>query len=401
MIVILIPLLLLLILNPFHKTMALSPSFELQEMVNKNHHWVQTYGNSDTHLKSNYTDVQSVEYISDGKTLNATFWLASGFKNSSSAIYNQPFREISYGMLIDADLNANTGYHGANYEFYIESAAGKLTEYLYQLSSTGGYRLEESHPLVDTNVLQDSLSIDLDLKDICFPSKYNVLFYTAESFKSNDVRQFTGWVTIPSPSLYITTLPSSIIIRQEEEQLIPARIKPTSGFSSDVANISVGLTNREMGLGFNPSEMQVGIIRIQPPLFKIAVPKQTSIGIYTIPLNVTIREPSVAALTKPMSINTKAGQVDPNSVISKNYPTVGYLTRPVNLTITVIPPSTIGEQFKDFWGTCGQFIGLFAGGFAGAYAKVLFDKRKKKKENACFWEGVSRKCCEAYFSKLI
>ena len=132
MIVILIPLLLLLILNPFHKTMALSPSFELQEMVNKNHHWVQTYGNRDTHLKSNYTDVQSVEYISDGKTLNATFWLASGFKNSSSAIYNQPFREISYGMLIDADLNTNTGYHGVNYEFYIESAAGKLTEYLYQ-----------------------------------------------------------------------------------------------------------------------------------------------------------------------------------------------------------------------------------------------------------------------------
>jgi hypothetical protein len=70
-IVIIIPL--LLILSPFHKTMALSPSFELQEMVNKNHHWVQTYGNSDTHLKSNYTDIQSVEYISDGKTLNATF----------------------------------------------------------------------------------------------------------------------------------------------------------------------------------------------------------------------------------------------------------------------------------------------------------------------------------------
>ena len=156
-----------------------------------------------------------------------------------------------------------------------------------------------------------------------------------------------------------------------------------------------------MGLGFIPSEMQVGIIRIQPPLFKIVVPKQTSIGIYTISLKLTIREPSVAALTKPISINTKAGQVDPNSVISKNYPTVGYLTRPVNLTITVIPPSTIGEQFKDFWGTRGELIGLFAGGFVGAYAKALFDKRKKKKENACFWEGVSRKCCEVYFSKLI
>jgi hypothetical protein len=41
---------------------------------------------------------------------------------------------------------------------------------------------------------------------------------------------------------------------------------------------------------------------------------------------------------------------------------------------------TISEQFKDFWGTYGQFIGLFAGGFIGAYAKVLLDKRKKKHE---------------------
>ncbi len=37
---------------------------------------------------------------------------------------------------------------------------------------------------------------------------------------------------------------------------------------------------------------------------------------------------------------------------------------------------TISEQFKDFWGTYGQFIGLFA----GAYAKVIFDKRKKRRE---------------------
>jgi hypothetical protein len=101
-------------------------------------------------------------------------------------------------------------------------------------------------------------------------------------------------------------------------------------------------------------------------------------------LNVTIREPSVAALTKPISINTKAGQVDPNSVLSKRYPTVGYLTRPVNLTIPVIPPSTISDQFRDFWGVYGGFIsiiGIVAGGFVGAFAKLMFDRRKKRKEN--------------------
>ncbi len=384
-IIIIIPLLLLLILNPFHKTMALSPSFELQELINENRHWVQTYGNNDAHLKSNYTDILSVDYISNGKTLNATFWLASAFKNSSAAIYYQPFRKISYGMLIDSDSNPKTGYNGADYDFYVESVAGKLSAYLYQLSSTGGYRLvgskiNYSQPYVDPNVLLGSVNLQLDLGSINYPRHYNVMFYTAEAFKSNEVRQFTSWVNIPPPSLQITTSPSNILIKQGEAQTIPARIKSTSGFSNDVINLTVG-TNNNMGSGFNSSELHVTIQRIQPPLFKIAIPQQTPLGIYTIPLIVTIREPSEATLTKPISINARGGIVDPEFELSKKYPTVGYLTRPLNLTVTVISPSAISEQFRDFWGVYGGFIGIFAGGFVGAFAKLMFDRRKKRNEN--------------------
>ena len=138
-----------------------------------------------------------------------------------------------------------------------------------------------------------------------------------------------------------------------------------------------------MGLGFNPSEVQVGIVRIQQALLKITVPEQTPIGIYTIPLNVTIRQPSVAVLTKPISINTKSGQMDLNSIISKRYPTVGYISRTVNLTITVVPPRTIGDQFRDFWGVYGGFItiiGIIVGGFVGAFATMMFERRKKRME---------------------
>src|SRR5439155_4400049 len=225
--IITIPLLLLLFLNPFHKTMALSPSFELQEMINENHHWVQTYGNNDAHLKSNYTNILAVDYLSDGKTLDTTFWLASGFENFSASIYNQPFRKITYGMLIDADSNTKTGYNGADYDFYVESVAGKLSAYLYQLSSTGGYRLvgskiNYSQPFVDANVLPGSVNLQLDLGSINYPSDFNIMFYSAESFKFNEVRQFTSWVNIPPPSLHITTSPSNTMIKQGEEQLILA-----------------------------------------------------------------------------------------------------------------------------------------------------------------------------------
>ncbi|HXT84925.1 MAG TPA: hypothetical protein VN704_11455 [Verrucomicrobiae bacterium] len=36
---------------------AISPPFELQEITNEKHHWVQTYDNSDKGLKTNYTDI--------------------------------------------------------------------------------------------------------------------------------------------------------------------------------------------------------------------------------------------------------------------------------------------------------------------------------------------------------
>jgi len=386
-----IPLVLLaVLLNPFHKALAISPSFELQELINENHNWAQTYGNSESHLRSNYTDIKAVDYISDGKTLNATFWLASGLRNSSAAIFNQPDRRISYGMLIDADSNTKTGYNGADYDFYVESIGGKISGYLYHLSSTGGYRLigskiNFSQPVADANVLPGSVNLSFDLGSVNYPSDYNLLFYTAESYKSNEVRQFTSWVNIPPPTLHITTSPSNITIRQGEEQLVPARIKSTTGFSNDIINITLAGNinkNYESESGFNSSELHVTVQRNQPPLFKIAIPSQTPLGIYNVPLVATIREPSIATLTKPISINPRSGFIDPEFELSKKYPTVGYITKPISLTVTVIAPKSIADMFRDFWGTYGQFIGIFAGAFIGAFAKVLFDRRKKKHEYA-------------------
>jgi hypothetical protein len=379
----LLTIIILIILNPLHKAIASSPSFELQQLINENHRWVQTYGKNDAHLKSNYTDILAVDYISNGKTLNATFWLTSGFDKSSASVYNQPFRKITYGMLINVDSNTRTGYNGADYDYYFESLAGKWSGYLYQLSSTGGYRLvgskiNFSQPFIDSNVNLGSVNLQLDLSSINNPNKYHVLFYSAESLKSDEVRQFTNWVIIPPPSLQITTSPSNIMIRQGDELLIPARIKSTSGFSNDVVNMTIGTNhNNDMGFGFNFSELHLAIQRVQPPLFKITVPQQTPLGIYSIPLSVTIREPSVATLTKPISINASGGIIDPEFELSKRFPTVEYLTRPLNLTITVIPPSTISDQFREFWGVYGAFIGIFAGGFVGAFAKLVFDRRMK------------------------
>jgi hypothetical protein len=370
-------LLLILTLHAFHKAIALSPRFQIQETNNEDHKLNLIYGNSeamkDIARESNYTDMLAVDYLSNGKTLDATFWF-KGLTPDLASIYNEPFRKVAYGMLIDADPDGKTGYNAADYDYYVLAADGKFTAYLYQLSLTGGYRLLNHTEVSFNSTGPNYVHLSLDLSSINYPSKYDVLFYTAESFKSNEVREYTDWVNIPPPKIYMTTLSSNILIRQGEEQLIPARVVSSSGFPIEsVINVTVN----NMHVGFNSSEVHVTAQRTQPPLFKIDVPQQTALGTYTVPLIVKIREPSVATITKPISSNLRGGMVD-RAQLSKKYPTSGSITLPVNLTITVIPPSTMSDQFKDFWGIYGQFIGIFAGGFVGAASVEVLNMRKKK-----------------------
>ena len=146
--ILLLLLLLLISYSLFHKAFAASPPFDQifitdEEISNQRNDWVQTYGNDSTHLRSDYTNLLAVDYLSDGKTLDVAFWLAPNLENAST--YSQPLKRIRYGMLIAiVSLHPTSGYNGANYKYYIEAANGKWSEYLYQLSSTGTSALIES-----------------------------------------------------------------------------------------------------------------------------------------------------------------------------------------------------------------------------------------------------------------
>jgi len=215
--------LLLISSSLFHKAFAASPAFDQvlipdKEISNQKSDWVQTYGNDSTHLKSDYANILAVDYTSDGKTLDTTFWLASNSENAS--VYSQPLKHIRYGMLIAiVSLPENSGYNGANYNFYIEAVNGKWSEYLYQLSSTGTHSLIYSKinytesfggPTIGPGYVKLRLSLD----SIHSPSRYGLSCYTADSFKSNEVRDFTSWVAVPPATIDLITFPKNIVIRK-------------------------------------------------------------------------------------------------------------------------------------------------------------------------------------------
>jgi hypothetical protein len=174
-------LLLLISYSLFHEAFAASPAFDQifitdEEFANQTNDWVQTYGNDSTHLRSNYTNLLAVDYLSDGKTLDTTFWLASNLENAST--YSQPLKRIRYGMLIAiVSLPPTSGYNGANYNFYIEAVDGKWSEYLYQLSSTGTSALIDSKINYTESFGGSTIGpgpgyvkLRLDLKSINYPS---------------------------------------------------------------------------------------------------------------------------------------------------------------------------------------------------------------------------------------
>ena len=92
---------------------------------------------------SDPADLLAVDYFSDGKTLDITFWVKSNSENAS--VYDQPFKKIRYGVLIAiVSLPQNSGYNGANFNYYVEASNGKWSEYLYQSSLIGTSALIES-----------------------------------------------------------------------------------------------------------------------------------------------------------------------------------------------------------------------------------------------------------------
>ena len=355
--IIFVLLLLLTPYSPFHEAFAASPAFDQllindKKINNQKNDWVQTYGNDSANLRSDHADLLAVDYLSDGKTLDITFWVKSNSENAS--VYNQPFKKIRYGVLIAiVSLPQNSGYNGANYNYYVEAFNGKWSEYLYQLSSTGTSALIESktnytEPFGGPTIGPGYVKLRLNLTSINSPSNYGLSFYTAESFNSSEVRDFTNWVAVPPPVIDMLTHPENIVIRQGETKVIPTEIE--TPLSNNVTRIAF-----EYGTNFSSNGLNVSAQRMQPPLFEVEVSPQSPVGVYTVPFGASMLIQTTSS-TSPMFNDTVTGSVDPEFQASKKYPTTGDITGKGNLTIEVIPPLTVNEEFMAFWNTYGTPI---------------------------------------------
>ena len=166
--------------------------------------------------------------------------------------------------------------------------------------------------------------------------------HITDSFKTNDVSDFTDWVGFLPSAMTMVTSPKDIVIIQGEQLLVPANIIST--FSNNVTDITFNKGSNDVGSEYNYSGLYASIERIQPPLFKINVSPQTPIGFYTIPFSTTLFIETTLESVDSASNHNESGLMKPGLQTSKKYPTFGYVTNPsMNLTVTVTAPISFDE----------------------------------------------------------
>jgi hypothetical protein len=166
------------------------------------------------------------------------------------------------------------------------------------------------------------VKLRLDLESIHSPGNYGLSFYTAESLKSNEVRDFTNWVAVPPATINTLTDPKDIVIRQRKEQLIPSEIE--TPFSNNATSITF-----DNGAYYSSNGLSVFAERIQPPLFKLKVSTRSPLGVYTIPFMVSLLIQTTSSKL-PDYNDTVTGFVDPKFKVSKKYPTIAYISGKAN-----------------------------------------------------------------------
>jgi hypothetical protein len=347
------------------RVFALSPSFSREEIKDRPFDW-RDIDRQEATLEGNpYTDIRRVNYFSDGKYLNATFWLRGSIINASDN-----GQQISYGTFIDGDSDTETGWQGVDYQTEISRQNGTWMSTIAEFSSLGDIRILENKKLNSTDLSKNMgnyIPLSLDLSRVIFPEKYKVIFYAGEIKKDNSnssavrIMDFTNWVHIPTPEFVIDSRPSTVELRPGEQKTFVVNVNSTTGFEPLVHLSAINLTGVEWK--FQHNQLHLPSYGLQTIPLQIKVSENATARPYLLNLLANATFPSESLISSPSSEEEQQQFILPqeNEKISKQ----------AILAIDVLPPLTLEERVTNFWSIYGNPM-VFVYGIAAGVAPWLF-----------------------------
>jgi hypothetical protein len=334
----------------FYNVFASSPSFSLQELRDGAVDWIDMNKNQQQSLAGiPSTDILIVNYFSNGKILNATFWLSAPFKEKHS----DERLKLNYGVLIDADSNNETGVQGVDYQIEISGQNGTWSRKVSQWSSIQSNRtLDEPNYTGFFGKEGKYILLSANLDAIGSPDKYRAIFYT-EQIKEGSIWKvdFTNWVHIPRPEYEILLSPKSLDVIRGENKTIEVQVKSTTGFEPIVHLYSKDLP-ADVDLKFKSDELHIPSYGINTTDLNIEVSENVQTPQYTIiPILADATFPSESFIQSNSSetINLKI----PSLVKTEN------ITNQSSLALTILEPLSAIDKFINDFNKLGTIIAVF------------------------------------------
>lgn len=227
-----------------------SPSFAHQEIVDGYEILFDTKTQNPVD-DDDTINILSVDYLSNGKYFNATLWLAYPI----SKFINPDAKNRMYGMLIDADLNNQTGVQGSDYRSMLEwRNRTKTWERVFEQLATPSSNVTSNVPStrlleIDSNYTdglfnrqgrqnfrQNFVELSADLERMGYPERFRVTFFAQDrgSSKGSEIADFTNWVSIPQPEMTISISPNPLVLRQGGQNTTEVQIESSAGYNTRV-----------------------------------------------------------------------------------------------------------------------------------------------------------------------
>jgi len=364
-----------LIYNP-SKVLAESPVFEFRQIDDSNNDWIDLINKKPSNEGLPLTDINSVDYRSDGKTLDAIIWVKAPINNRPTE-----YAILNYGMYIDSDFDNRTGYGGIDYKLEIgwNNTLQTWTKTLEKWSAQGDTKTiikEDNYNYTKSFEERKKFAeLALDLKLLDYPSKYKVTFYAeAKKSKRNPlITDLTKWVAIPPLKLTIVTSPSVIELQKDKEKNIEIKINSSNGYEPQVDLSAKSQTNNiETFLYQNKTLHMPTYGMASTPLMIKALPNSTS-GPYTLIIFANSTFPPEQLL----------GDIDKNNRSNFIQNTSQNVLAQSTIIVTIVDPPTWDENLKHFWDNIGGLSSFLYGILAGLTPWIynsIKNKRKKEKK---------------------
>jgi hypothetical protein len=357
---------------------ALSPPFPQQEITDEVGQWFDLYKRNLTGAGDRNTDIVSVDYSSNGTTLDAILWLLFPF-------IENPIREnVNYGMFVDSDFNRNSGFGGIDYQIEIRwnNETKQWNKVIEQWSHNGKTRVVDNETDYKDFYHRGSNYVVLssDLGKILYPQKYKVVFY-AEAKKGGSYKSdFTRWVAVPPLQLVVSPSQNSLEIIKGDKTTIEVNVSSTQGYEPTV-NIYASNHSRDVGLNFTYKTLRIPSFGTSSTPVTVNVSKDASTGPHTLFIFANSSFPPEEFL-KPKSEKPTS---DFLSSLGRNIPTENIISH-ANMLVTVKDPPDTLESISIGWDKLGGPISFMYGVIAGIspwlYTKINKSLKGKRKTRA-------------------